>query len=123
MPRRESTRDLGRRGEDIARAWLERQGLRIVARNVHLRHSELDLVALDGDALCFIEVRLRRSQRYGTGDASVNARKRSRIVRGARQLLATRRLPYHRTLRFDVIAIDAWLEPPRVRHIRDAFQA
>ncbi len=124
MSRRpDNTRGLGRRGEDIAQSFLERKGFRILARNVHLRYAELDLVALDRDALCFIEVRLRRSQRLGTGAASVDARQRRRIVRAASEVLATHQLPRFRKVRFDVVAIDAWLDPPRVTHIRDAFHA
>jgi putative endonuclease len=120
-PPRRNTRVLGRRGEDIAKSFLEHKGFRILARNVHLRHAEPDLIALDDDTLCFVEVRLRGSERFGTAEASVDARKQRRMARAASEVLATRRLPRFRKVRFDVLAIDAWLEPPRVRHIRDAF--
>ena len=78
-------------------------------------------MALDGDTLCFVEVRLRSSLRFGTAEASVDARKRRRMARAAKEVLATRRLPPFRRVRFDVLAIDAGLKPPRVRHITDAF--
>jgi putative endonuclease len=112
----------GRRGETLAAAYLERAGYRIVGRNVRLRGGELDLVALDGTTLCFVEVRLRSGSGYGTAEESIDARKRRRLVGAARELLATRRLPSHGALRFDVVAIDASREPPRIRLLRDAFQ-
>jgi putative endonuclease len=118
----DSRRARGRRGEKLAAAHLERAGYRIVGRNVRLQRGELDLVALDGTTLCFVEVRLRSGAGYGTAEESVDARKRRRLVRLARELLATRRLPPHVALRFDVVAIDASQEPPQIRLLRDAFQ-
>jgi putative endonuclease len=117
------TRALGRRGEDLAEAYLVRAGFRIVARNVHLRHAELDLIALDRHALVFVEVRLRSSSRFGSGAESIDARKRRRIVAAASELLARGALPRAPRIRFDVIAVDAAREPPELTHFRDAFTA
>jgi putative endonuclease len=117
------TRARGAAGENLAAHHLERLGFRIVARNVHLRVAELDLVALDGAALVIVEVRLRRSARFGSAAESVDARKQARIVRAARELLARGGLPRFARVRFDVVAIDASASPPRVTHIRDAFTA
>lgn len=116
-------RALGRLGEELAARHLCRLGYRIVARNVHVRGGELDLVALEGRALCFVEVRLRSSRRFGGGAGSVDWRKRRRIVRAAAALLATRRLPPHDSVRFDVVAVDASGDPPQLELIRDAFGA
>jgi putative endonuclease len=107
----------------LAARHLEQLGLRVVARNVHLRHAELDLVALDGTALVVIEVRLRASARFGSAEESVDARKQRRIVRAAVELLARGGLPRFSRVRFDVVAIDAAAAPPVVTHIRDAFTA
>ena len=115
-------RDTGRDGESIAAAWLERNGFRILARNVHLRHAELDLVAIEGDVLCIIEVRRRRTHRFGGAAESVGPAKQRRIVRATRELLARRTppLPRFETLRFDVVA----LEPDGHLHLyRNAFTA
>jgi putative endonuclease len=113
----------GRAGEELAARHLEARGFRIVARNIHLRHAELDLVAMDGAALVFVEVRLRSSARFGTAEESIDARKRLRIARAASELLARGGLPRHARVRFDVIAIDASAAPPRIAHIEDAFGA
>ena len=103
----------------LDKAW--DHGERILARNVHLRHAEIDLIALDGDVLCVVEVRLRTGSNFGTARESVDARKQRRLGAAASELLATRRLPRHRWLRFDVVAIDASVEPPRIEYLRDAF--
>lgn len=114
-------RALGRAGEALAARHLEARGFRIVARNIHLRHAELDLVALDRGTLVFVEVRLRRSARFGSAEESVDARKQARLAHAAQELLARGQLPRHAGVRFDVVAIDASVAPPRITHIRDAF--
>jgi putative endonuclease len=119
----DSRRARGQRGEELAAAHLVRAGYRIVDRNVRLQSGELDLLALDGDTLCFVEVRLRSGHGFGSAEESVDARKQRRLARVARELLATRprRLPRFARLRFDVVAIDASREPPVLRLVRDAF--
>jgi putative endonuclease len=114
-------RALGRTGEDLAVRYLEGLGFRILARNLHLRHAELDVIALERRTLCFIEVRLRSSDRFGDAAASVDRRKQRRLVRAAAEVIATRRLPPHTRLRFDVVAIDVRPGGRRIRLIRDAF--
>ncbi|MFQ5698892.1 MAG: YraN family protein [Myxococcota bacterium] len=116
-----SRRARGARGEALAARTLERAGYRVLEQNAHLRHAELDLVALDGSTLCFIEVRLRTGDRFGTAEESVDRRKQRRLARAARAWLATRQPPPHAALRFDVVAIDAGVTPPRVHLLRDAF--
>ncbi len=116
-----SRRALGRYGERLAEGYLRGEGFRILARNLHLRHAELDLVALEGDTLCFVEVRLRSSADYGSPAESLDVRKQRRLFRAAGRALAEYRWPRHRAVRFDVVAVDAAQRPPRVSLIRDAF--
>ena len=116
-----SSRAQGRRGEQLAERALRREGFVILARNLHFRHSELDLVALEGNTLCFIEVRLRSSTAFGSAEESVSRAKQRRIARAASEFLSRTRPVRHDAMRFDVVAIDAGTEPPRVRLIRDAF--
>jgi putative endonuclease len=117
----EARRALGRRAEDLAAAWLGRHGARVVARNLHLRHAELDLVALDGDALCFVEVRARTGAGFGSAFESVDARKQRRIARAAAEALARLPWPRHQSVRFDVVAVDFGAAPPAIEWLRDAF--
>jgi putative endonuclease len=119
---RRDRRALGRYGEKLAEIHLAHQGFRILARNLHLRHAELDLLALEGRTLCFVEVRLRSSHSFGSAAESVDQRKRLRLARAAAQVLAEHQLPSHDTVRFDLLTIDARTHPPALDLIRDAFQ-
>jgi len=116
-----NTREVGRSGEDLAEAHLVAAGMRIIARNLHVRSAELDLVALDRGTLVFVEVKLRRSARFGRPEESVDQRKQRRIAAAAAEVIARGALPRASRFRFDVIAIDASTDPPRLTHFRDAF--
>jgi putative endonuclease len=120
---RSSTASRGRRAEQLAVAELIRLGYRILATNLRLRHAEIDAVALEGRALCFVEVRSRSQDRFGSAEESIDARKQRRLIAGARELLARGGWPRHERVRFDVVAVDARAEPARLRVIRDAFYA
>jgi len=113
-------RDDGRAAEALAESHLRAHGLAIVARNVHSRHGELDIVARDGATIVFVEVRLRRPGAFGDAADSITAAKRARLVAAAREYLA--RLPRTPACRFDVVLLDG-LEPSRVVWVRDAFGA
>jgi putative endonuclease len=85
------SRAAGERFEAHALAFLQRQRLVLVARNVHCRGGELDLVMRDRDGtLVFVEVRARTSRSYGGAAASVGWHKQQRVLRAARYFLATR---------------------------------
>lgn len=109
--------------EDSALDHLQRQGLRLVARNARARGGELDLVMLDGNALVFIEVRYRAGSGFGGGAASVDHRKRRKLVRAAQVFLL--RHPQHAEApcRFDVIDASGDPQAPRLDWLRDAFRA
>jgi putative endonuclease len=113
------SRELGARAEDVAAAHLERIGYRIVARNVTARGGELDVVAVDGGTLCFVEVRARKDARFGLAEETVGPTKRRRVQKAAAQFLARWRDP-SAPCRFDVVVVDAG---GAVRVIRDAFDA
>lgn len=101
------TQDTGYRSENRAARWLEEQGLHVLERNLLCRAGEIDLVALDGRVLVFVEVRFRGSASHGGAAASVNRRKQRRLLRAAQYFLPglTRRHFAGRTpaCRFDVV--------------------
>ncbi|HWK62643.1 MAG TPA: YraN family protein [Eoetvoesiella sp.] len=105
-PRLSPTQKAGLQTEEQAKAYLEAAGLRVVAQNLRRSTGEIDLVCTDGDTLVFVEVRQRRSSRYGGAAASVNRRKQQRLINTAALLLPA--LAPHCTpaCRFDVIAKD-----------------
>jgi putative endonuclease len=106
--------DLGRRGEQLAAAYLEQQGYSIVAANCTLPvgrnmrgaivNAEIDLVAYDGPTLCFVEVKTRASDWFAPPQVNVDLRKQRQIARAARayrRLLSIESAPY----RYDVVSI------------------
>ena len=70
--------ELGRRGEEAAAQFLEREGMEIIARNFTCKAGEADIVALDEDALHFIEVKTRKSAAKGFPEEAVTKEKRRR---------------------------------------------
>ncbi len=114
---------LGRAAEAAAARFLERRGYRIVTTNFRARGGELDLVALDGDALAIVEVRYRASDRYGGAAASVTHAKRMRIIRAARVLLAKSPQLAKLPARFDVVEVSGPADDLHCDLIRAAFSA
>jgi putative endonuclease len=108
----------GARAEALAAAYLQRQGLAIVARNFRTRAGEIDLVARDGRVLVFVEVRLRRSASFGGAVESITATKRARLVAAANAYLA--RLGREPPCRFDAILMSS-LDPSAIDWRRDVF--
>ena len=105
-PRNDARRALGAAGERCAAKYLARRGYRVVARNARAEGVELDLVALRGGVCVFVEVKTRRGPGRGAAEEAVDARKRERLVRGARAWLHARHSSRLR-VRFDVIAVAA----------------
>lgn len=122
-PGQDSTRAQGARIEALAAVFLRERGLTPIAANANARGGELDLVMRDGDTVVFIEVRYRRDARFGGGAASVDARKRRRIVRAAEQFLAAHREFARLPCRFDVIDASGDPAAPAFDWLRDAFRA
>ncbi|WP_409937493.1 YraN family protein [Paraburkholderia sp. BCC1885] len=113
------SKDVGAAFEAHALVFLQRQRLRLVARNVACRGGEIDLVMRERDgSLVFVEVRARAQRHYGGAAASIGWQKRQRIVRAARHYLATR-VSDAPACRFDVVAFEAG----RLVWLRDAFRA
>ena len=105
--------------EAMAAAFLEKRGLKIVARNYQCRLGEIDLVARDGPTTVFVEVRKRRSSAFGGAAASITASKRLKLLKAARHYMS--RLGDMPQCRFDALLIEG--EPPRVEWLRNAFGA
>ena len=95
---------LGKRGEELAAAFLIRQGYTILARNYRQRYGELDIVAEEGDTLVFVEVKTRRSTRFGSAWEAVTPAKQRQISLLALDFISRRRL-HDRKIRFDVVAV------------------
>lgn len=98
-------------------AFLAGQGLRIVARNFQCRFGEIDIVAMDGDMVVFVEVRQRASSAFGGALESITPAKQRKLARTAEVYLQERapRAP----CRFDAALVDG--KSGRIEWIRNAF--
>ena len=94
--------------EQKARAYLETQGLKFIAANQTFKCGELDLVMADGDTVVFVEVRQRKSNRFGSAVESIDYRKQQKWLNAANMWLFTKRKQSLDTAkcRFDVVAFE-----------------
>lgn len=118
--------ELGRQGEEAAASYLEERGYRVLARNYRCRFGEIDLIALEGEVLVFVEVRCRTSGRFGLPEESILWRKQARMRKIASHYLKSYfSFPSANPppVRFDVLAllIEGGRSPFRVKHIKNAF--
>lgn len=110
----------GRWAEEQAAHYLEEQGLRLVTRNFRCRLGEIDLIMTDGAVLVFVEVRFRRSDRYGAGFESVTRAKQRKLIAAAGAYLGRHGgagLP----CRFDVISVSKRHYRPDFLWLKNAF--
>jgi putative endonuclease len=119
------TPSLGQRGEAAAERYLRRLGYTIVARGQRERLGELDLIAVDGRTVVFVEVKTRRSHDAGHPVEAIGAEKQRRLTRLALAYLKRHDLLEHAS-RFDVVAV-TWPEDrsakPLIEHFKNAFDA
>lgn len=110
----------GVEAERWAAAYLQRQGLRLVAQNYRSRYGELDLIMQDGDTLVFVEVRQRGSAAFGGASASIDRHKQQRLIRTAQHYLSgLARTP---PCRFDAVLMDD-AGGHNAQWLRNAFEA
>jgi putative endonuclease len=113
---------LGRIGEDLACAELEKRGYAILERRYRRRGGELDIVARDGRTVVFVEVKTRDGRDFGEAAEAVTARKQRRMTRVALDYLTRHHLT-ECACRFDVVSIHVENELPVVELFRNAFDA
>ncbi len=114
----------GSRAERAAAKYLQKLGYRIVARNFSCPFGELDLIALDGRCVVFVEVRSSGYDDPTRPAASVDEKKQRRLTQLALYFLQSKRLLDH-AARFDVVTVN-WPEnqrQPAIEHHRQAFEA
>ena len=119
-PPSDPRRQLGDQGEDLAAAALKRQGYKILERNYVTPMGEIDLIARQGRTVVVVEVKTRKSARFGSPQEGVSAAKQGRLRRLAEYYLKAKRLTGS-PVRFDVVAVTLAGDAPRVEIIQDAF--
>jgi putative endonuclease len=112
---------LGKEGERAAETYLKQCGYQILERNVRASFGEIDLVAKEGGALVFIEIKARGSIRYGFPEESVTEKKKRQLIQLADWYLM-RFGSNPPAARFDVVSILFLPMGPRIQLFRDAFE-
>ena len=115
-------REQGVRYENEADEYLQSQGFKIIEKNLNIRAGEVDIIALDGETLCFIEVKARDIESGRNPFEAVNYKKQKRIIKAAQFYLLKRKGGDNISCRFDVIGVFTGSGKPRFELIRDAFQ-
>lgn len=109
----------GKLGEDLAYNFVQNLGYRVLVRNFRIRGGEIDIIAVDGRTLVFIEVKTRSSDLFGGPEEAVNFYKLKFIERAGKFFRSNRsNLP--EAERIDVIAVNLSFPKAKIRHIKNA---
>ena len=112
--------DLGKWGEDVALAYLLDQGYRLLDRNWHQGHRDLDLIMQQDDTLVIVEVRTRRNNLFMDPEQTVDALKMLSLSKAANAYIRLHRISLN--IRFDIVAITGTPSSDfTINHIEDAF--
>lgn len=115
---------VGAWGESLAADYLKKKRFKLVATNYRCRFGEIDLIVSDRDYLVFVEVKLRKSDKFAQAAEFVDFHKQNRLRTTAEMYLSQN--PSQLQPRFDVIEIYApegmQTVSPEIRHLEDAFQ-
>lgn len=122
-----TTKDIGDIGEKAAAQFLKKDGYRIVGRNKHFSHNEIDIIAEDGTFIVFVEVKARSvdpayGSAYGPPSSAVTRAKQLRLIQAANAYLGQNRT--NKQPRMDVVEV--WLDKEssktlKINHIRNAY--
>ena len=114
----------GVRFEDQARDYVQVQGLVLLQPNYRCRFGEIDLIMRDGDTLCFIEVKFRKSLLFGGAAASIPAAKQRKIIKTALFYISAHKQLANQATRFDALLIQRQADHSnQINWIRSAFYA
>lgn len=116
------TKTIGNFGENEAEKFLRKNGYKILERNYTTKLGEIDIIAQKDNYICFVEVKTRSNENYGTPRDAVNYHKQKKIISVANYYMLTKNKDMF--LRFDVIEVVVNKDKTRVEkieHIEDAF--
>ena len=112
-----NTRAVGAFYEDMACAFLEKQGLKIIKRNFRVRLGEIDIIAQDADELVFIEVKYRKDKSCGGAEYAISKTKQDKIRRTAQCFMKMNGYSMSTFCRFDAVLIDG----EDITHVKKAW--
>ena len=111
----------GEKSESVAVNCLKKQGYRIIELNYRTKLGEIDIIAKQGKTLVFIEVKARKSSRFGRPELAVTPKKQRKISMTALYYLKSTKQSNAKA-RFDVVAINSAKERPSIKIIKNAFE-
>ena len=111
---------LGAFGEDLAFRRIKAMGYRKILRNYRCALGEIDLIAMDGDTLVFVEIKTRKGRSMGYAKEAVNARKQRQLSKVALAYMKSNDC-CHMRARFDVVAVCLGRGEPEIEVIKNAF--
>ena len=115
-----SHNELGKWGEDVAATYLEHQGYTIMERDWKSGHRDLDIIALDGDTVVFVEVKTRSNCMFTDPEIAVDYQKIRHLQQAANHYIKYRHINHD--IRFDIITVVGTMnDSPAIDHIKDAF--
>ena len=110
--------DMGKWGEDLAEAYLERKGYTIVERDWKSGRRDIDIIALDNDVVVFVEVKTRRNRLFGEPEDAIDYRKRQNLQQAINHYVKFRNI--RQEIRFDIISVVGTIgTEPDIQHIQD----
>jgi putative endonuclease len=112
--------NLGKSGEELALRFLREQGYEIIRQNYRTPKGEIDLIARSDTTLIFIEVKTRRSKKFGSPEEAVDRTKQNRIRSIAKYFVSQYQLFEH-DCRFDIVSVIHEGNSIRIKHIQNAF--
>lgn len=107
-------------GEDLAVNLLLQKGYRILERNWHCGHLEVDIIAENSEQLVIVEVKTRKGVTFGPPEVFVDLQKQRRLISAAKYYAKFKKVT--KEIRFDIISVINSPERQEVRHIEDAFK-
>jgi len=110
----------GRRGEEQAAVFLKDGGMEIIAKNFRSGFGEIDVIAIDGETIVFIEVKTWSFFDFDNLQYSIDSRKQRKIIKTAKYFLSENRKYSNMSIRFDVLFINNRSQTP-VTHLASAF--
>ena len=121
----QESRKTGHHYEQLALNWLQQQGLTSVEQNFNCRLGEIDLIMLDNQTLCFIEVKYRKNNAFGGTAFSIPPSKQHKITRSALTFIAMHKTWQQHTYRFDALFIQSGTATSEhnFEWIKNAFEA
>ena len=114
-------RSVGQQGEVLAEEFLSSQGYKILCRNYRNRIGEIDLIAEDRGCICFVEVKLRKTTRFGEPQEAITVLKKRKLYQMALCFLKDTFGHTDKKSRFDIVTIQEEEKRPKLALIKNAF--